>query len=70
MLDAFLGYPFFLHRHRPAPRLKERESFLNHLQQLRYPPQSAEESLLNYYSRRFCCIPTALTFIYSNTGWV
>ena len=33
MLDAFLEYPFFLNRHRQAPLLKERESFLNHLQQ-------------------------------------
>jgi site-specific recombinase XerD len=33
MLDAFLEHPFFLNRHRQAPLLKERESFLNHLQQ-------------------------------------
>jgi hypothetical protein len=32
MLDAFLEHPFFLNRHRQAPQLKERESFLNHLQ--------------------------------------
>src|ERR1017187_9116784 len=36
MLDAFLEHPFFLNRHRQAPLLKERESFLNHLQQLRF----------------------------------
>jgi hypothetical protein len=33
MLDAFLEHPFFLNRRRQAPLLKERESFLNHLQQ-------------------------------------
>jgi hypothetical protein len=33
MLDAFLEHPFFLNRHRQAPLLKERESFLNYLQQ-------------------------------------
>jgi hypothetical protein len=33
MLDAFLEHPFFLNRHRQAPLLKERESFLNPLQQ-------------------------------------
>ncbi len=33
MLDAFLEHPFFLNRHRQAPLLKERVSFLNHLQQ-------------------------------------
>ena len=33
MLDAFLEHPFFLNRHRQAPLLKERESFLSHLQQ-------------------------------------
>ncbi len=33
MLDAFLKHPFFLNRHRQAPLLKERESFLNHMQQ-------------------------------------
>jgi hypothetical protein len=33
MLDAFLEHPFVLNRHRQAPLLKERESFLNHLQQ-------------------------------------
>jgi hypothetical protein len=33
MLDEFLEHPFFLNRHRQAPLLKERESFLNHLQQ-------------------------------------
>ncbi len=32
MLDAFLAHPFFLNRHRQAPLLKERESFLRHLQ--------------------------------------
>jgi len=32
MLDAFLEHPFFLNRHRQAPLLKERESFLSHLQ--------------------------------------
>ena len=33
MLDAFLEHPFFLNRYRQAPLLKERESFLSHLQQ-------------------------------------
>ena len=33
MLEEFLEHPFFLNRHRQAPLLKERESFLNHLQQ-------------------------------------
>ena len=33
MLDAFLKHPFFLNRYRQAPLLKEREAFLNHLQQ-------------------------------------
>jgi hypothetical protein len=33
MLDAFLVHPFSLNRHRQAPLLKKRESFLNHLQQ-------------------------------------
>ncbi len=33
MLAAFLEHPFFLNRHRQAPVLKERESFLSHLQQ-------------------------------------
>jgi hypothetical protein len=33
MLEEFLEHPFFLNRHRQAPRLKERESFLSHLQQ-------------------------------------
>jgi site-specific recombinase XerD len=33
MLDAFLEHPFFLNRHRQAPLLKDRESFLSHLQQ-------------------------------------
>jgi hypothetical protein len=33
MLDEFLEHPFFLNRHRQAPLLKERASFLNHLQQ-------------------------------------
>jgi len=33
MLEEFLERPFFLNRHRQAPLLKERESFLSHLQQ-------------------------------------
>ena len=33
MLEAFLEHPFFLNRQRQAPLLKERESFLSHLQQ-------------------------------------
>jgi integrase/recombinase XerD len=33
MLDTFLEHPFFLNRYRQAPLLKERESFLSHLQQ-------------------------------------
>jgi site-specific recombinase XerD len=33
MLEEFLEHPFFLNRHRQAPLLKERESFLSHLQQ-------------------------------------
>jgi integrase len=33
MLDTILEHPFFLNRHRQAPLLKERESFLGHLQQ-------------------------------------
>jgi site-specific recombinase XerD len=33
MLDTILEHPFFLNRHRQAPLLKERESFLSHLQQ-------------------------------------
>jgi hypothetical protein len=33
MLDAFLENLFSLNCHRQAPLLKERESFLNHLQQ-------------------------------------
>lgn len=32
MLEEFLEHPFFLNRHRQAPLLKERESFLCHLQ--------------------------------------
>jgi integrase/recombinase XerD len=32
MLDALLEHPFFLNRHRQAPLLKERESFLDQLQ--------------------------------------
>ena len=32
MLDAFLEHPFFLDRYQQAPLLKERESFLRHLQ--------------------------------------
>jgi hypothetical protein len=33
MLDTLLERPFFLNRHREAPLLKERETFLHHLQQ-------------------------------------
>ena len=33
MLEEFLEHPFFLNRHRQAPLLNERESFLSHLQQ-------------------------------------
>jgi hypothetical protein len=33
MLDTLLEHPFFLIRHRQAPLLNERESFLRHLQQ-------------------------------------
>jgi hypothetical protein len=44
MLVAFFEHPFFLNRHRQAPLLKERESFLSHLQQARYEPQGAGES--------------------------
>jgi hypothetical protein len=33
MLEEVLEHPFFLNRHRQAPLLKERESFLSHLQQ-------------------------------------
>ena len=33
MLEDSLEHPFFLNRHRQAPLLKERESFLSHLQQ-------------------------------------
>ena len=33
MLEELLEHPFFLNRHRQAPLLKERESFLSHLQQ-------------------------------------
>lgn len=33
MLDTFLEHPFFLNRHRQVPLLKERESFLRHLQE-------------------------------------
>jgi integrase/recombinase XerD len=33
MLEEFLEHPFFLIRHRQAALLKERESFLSHLQQ-------------------------------------
>jgi integrase/recombinase XerD len=33
MLEDFLEHPFFLNRHRQAPLLKERESFLSYLQQ-------------------------------------
>src|SRR6266516_212480 len=33
MLDTILEHPFFLNRHRQAPLLKERASFLSHLQQ-------------------------------------
>ena len=32
MLEELLEHPFFLNRHRQAPLLKERESFLSHLQ--------------------------------------
>ena len=32
MPEAFLEHPFFLNRHRQAPLLKERESFLRHQQ--------------------------------------
>jgi hypothetical protein len=44
MLDAFLEHPFFLNRHRQAPLLKDRESFLSHAT-TRYQPQGAEKSL-------------------------
>jgi hypothetical protein len=44
MLEEFLEHPFFLNRHRQAPLLKERESFLSHLPATRNQPQSAEES--------------------------
>ena len=40
MLDAFLEHPFFLNRHRQAPLLKERESFLSHLQQQGTSPKA------------------------------
>jgi hypothetical protein len=43
MLGAFLEHPFFLHRHRQALRLKERESFLNHLQ----PQGTSRKALRN-----------------------
>jgi hypothetical protein len=33
MLETLLEHPFFLKRHREAPLLKERETFLPHLQQ-------------------------------------
>jgi len=33
MLDTILEHPVFLNRHRQAPLLKERASFLSHLQQ-------------------------------------
>ena len=33
MLETLLEHPFFLNRHREAPLLKERETFLTHLQQ-------------------------------------
>ena len=33
MFDTILEHPFFLNRHRQAPLMKERESFLIHLQQ-------------------------------------
>src|SRR6267154_1419607 len=33
MLETLLDHPFFLNRHRQAPLLKERESFLRHLQE-------------------------------------
>ena len=41
MLRTFLEHPFFLNRYRQAPLLRERESFLSHLQK---QPQSIEES--------------------------
>jgi len=46
MLDAFLEHPFFLNRHRQAPLLKERESFLRHLQQ----PGTSHKALRNISS--------------------
>ena len=46
MLDAFLEHPFFLNRHRQAPLLKERESFLSHLQQ----PGTSRKALRNISS--------------------
>ena len=40
MLEEFLEHPFFLNRHRQAPLLKERESFLSHLQQQGTSPKA------------------------------
>ncbi len=46
MLDAFLEHPFFLNRHRQAPLLRERDSFLSHLQQ----PGTSRKALRNISS--------------------
>lgn len=40
MLEEFLEHPFFLNRHRQAPLLKERESFLSHLRQQGTSPKA------------------------------
>jgi hypothetical protein len=49
MLDAFLEHPFSLNRHRQAPLLKERESFLNHLQQQGTSRKAPRNLPVNHY---------------------
>jgi hypothetical protein len=48
MLEEFLEHPFFLNRHRQAALLKERESFLSHLQQQGTSRKALRISPVNY----------------------
>ena len=49
MLEDFLETPFSLNRHQQALLLKERESFLSHLQQQGTSRKARGISPLNYY---------------------
>jgi hypothetical protein len=53
MLDAFLEHLFFLNRHRQAPLLKERESFLNQLQ----PRGTSRKAPRNLFAEYFAGFP-------------